>query len=208
MRVQEGPPVPAPASKPSPVDHELIVGPAVSFRPVAERDLPDILRWLRDPEVVEFWGDPPADLDATRRHYAEPVDDPTWRLIIELGGRGVGEIQYWHPHRGPDWTWSAGIDIFIGEPDARNRGTGTEAVRTMLRYLFEVKRCRRVTIDPETGNARAIRCYEKAGFRLDGVLRHNERIAGRYVDTHFMSMLEDEWPAAKGRWEAERAVRG
>ncbi|MCH9058351.1 MAG: GNAT family N-acetyltransferase [Planctomycetes bacterium] len=93
----------------------------------------------------------------------------------------------------------------IAEREARNRGTGTEAVRTMLRYLFEVKRCHRVTIDPQTGNARAIRCYENAGFRLDGVLRHNDRISGRYVDTHAMSMLEDEWPTAKEQWEAERA---
>ncbi len=195
----------APPSKPSPVDHEPIVGPVVSFRPVEERDLVDILRWRRDPEVVEFWGEPLADIDAVRRHYTERVDEPTWRFVIELGGRSVGEIQYWRPHSGPDWTWSAGIDIFIGEREARTRGTGTEAVRTMLRYLFEVKRCHRVTIDPQTGNARAIRCYENAGFRLDGVLRHNDRVSGRYVDTHAMSMLEDEWPAAKEQWEAERA---
>ena len=197
-----------PQSQPSPADHGPIVGPAVTLRRVEERDLADILQWRRDPEVVEFWGEPLPDVDAARRHYAESVGEPTWRFVIERGERGVGEIQYWHPHSGPDWTWSAGVDIFIGERDARNRGTGTEAVRTMLRYLFETKRCHRVTIDPETGNARAIRCYEKVGFRLDGVLRHNDRILGRYVDTHLMSMLEDEWPAAKARWEAERAARG
>jgi aminoglycoside 6'-N-acetyltransferase len=200
--------VSAPPSKPSPVDHEPIVGPVVSFRLVEEWDLLDILRWRRDPEVVEFWGEPLRDIDAARRHYTEPIDEPTWRFVIELGGRGVGEIQYWHPHGGPDWTWSVGIDIFIGEREARNRGIGTEAVRTMLRYLFEVKGCHRVTIDPQTENARAIRCYEKVGFRLDGVLRHNDRIAGRYVDTHFMSMLEDEWLAAKARWETMRAGFG
>ena len=208
MRVREGLRVPAPSSKPSAVDHEPIVGAVVSFRPVEEGDLPDLLQWRRDPEVVEFWGEPLPDIDAAQRHYTEPADEPTWRFIIEFGGRGVGEIQYWRPHSGPDWTWSAGIDIFIGEHGARNRGVGTEAVRTMLCYLVEVKRCHRVTIDPDVGNARAIRCYEKAGFRLDGVLRHNDRIAGRYVDTHFMSMLDDEWPAAKARWEAERAGRG
>lgn len=75
----------------------------------------------------------------------------------------------------------------------------------LLRYLFEVKRLHRVTIHPEVANRRAIRSYEKAGFRLDGVLRHNDRFEdGRYADTHFMSILEDEWPEARARWAAER----
>jgi aminoglycoside 6'-N-acetyltransferase len=125
--------------------------------------------------------------------------------VIEEDGRGVGEIQYHHAYPGSDYAWSAGIDIFIGDPDARDRGVGTEAIRTMLRFLFEEKRVHRATIDPEVANARAIRAYEKAGFRLDGVLRHHAFEHGEYVDTHFMSILEDEWPAARERWDAERA---
>lgn len=74
----------------------------------------------------------------------------------------------------------------------------------LLRYLFEVKRLHRVTIDPEVDNARAIHTYQKAGFRLEGVLRHNDRIHDRYVDTQYLSILEDEWPEARARWLAER----
>jgi len=37
------------------------------------------------------------------------------------------------------------------------------------------------------------------------VLRHNVFERGEYVDTHFMSMLADEWPAAKRRWESDSA---
>lgn len=197
---------------PSPVDHEPIVGPLLRFRPIEERDLSDLLRWLSDPEVRRFYGNPPGPApEDLRRHYMEPDVEPCWRFVIEVTGRdrpGIGEIQYAHQYPGADWEWSAGIDIIIGEPDARDRGLGTEAVRTMLGYLFEVKRCHRVTIDPEVANARAIRCYEKAGFRLDGVLRHNAFEHGEYVDTHFMSMLADEWPSAKARWEAERSGAG
>ena len=190
---------------PSPVDHERIDGPVVAFRPIETDDLELMLRWLADPEVVQFFGAPPKSIEAMRTHYMEPDVDPCWRFIIEHGARRIGEIQYAHQYPGTEYEWSAGVDLFIGEPDARDRGLGTEAVRTMLRYLFEVKRCHRVTIDPEVANARAIRCYEKAGFRFDGVLRHNAFEHGEYVDTHFMSMLDDEWPAAKARWEGERA---
>ena len=185
---------------PSPVQPERIDGPRLTFRPIDERDLPELLRWLSDPDVVEFFGEPPKGLDEMHRHFIEPAVNPVWRFMIEHERRGIGEIQYWHQYPGQEYEWSAGIDIFIGEPEARDRGLGTEAVRTMLRYLFELKRCHRVTIDPEVGNGRAIRCYEKAGFRFDGVLRHNAFEHGEYVDTYFMSILEDEWPEARARW--------
>ncbi|MBM3140621.1 MAG: GNAT family N-acetyltransferase [Chloroflexi bacterium] len=188
---------------PSPVDHDPIEGPRVRFRPIEERDLPDLLRWLADPEVRRYYGEPPASVAAARADYMEPDVSPCWRFVIELHGRGVGEIQYYHQYAGYQ-EWTAGIDLFIGEPDARDRGVGTEVVRTMLAYLFEMKRLHRVIIDPEVANRRAIRCYEKAGFRFDGVLRHHAFEHGEYVDTYFMSMLEDEWPEARRRWEAER----
>lgn len=191
-----------------PYDHHHIAGTNdVSLRPITERDLPDLLRWRQDPEVVQFWDEAPADLDACREETLEIGVGPVWRFIIEWQGRGVGNIEYHHPYADTDYLWTAGIDIFIGEPDARDRGVGTEAVRTMLRFLFEEKRVHRVTIDPEVGNARAIRSYQKAGFRLDGVLRHNDRFAdGRYADTQYMSIIEAEWPEARERWEAERAT--
>jgi RimJ/RimL family protein N-acetyltransferase len=192
-------------SVPLPGDHHPIVGPRLTFRPINDADVPDLMRWLSDPEVVAFYGDPPATLEELREDYLEADVNPVWRFVIEEDGRGVGEIQYGHAYPGEEFAWKAGIDIFIGEPDARDRGVGTDAIRTMLQFLFETKRVHLVTIDPEVGNGRGIRAYEKAGFRLDGVLRHHAFEHGEYVDTHFMSILEDEWPAAKARWGALRA---
>lgn len=188
-----------------PGDHAPIDGRVVSFRPVSEADLPSIMRLRSDSEVVKFWGEPPADEAAYRREFLEEGVSPVWRFLIESGGRDIGLIQYHHAYPGTGYEWSAGVDVFIGDPGARDGGVGTEVMRTMLQYLFETRAVHRVTIDPETGNPRAIRCYEKAGFHLDGVLPHNAFEHGEYVDTHFMSIREDEWPAAKARWEADAA---
>ncbi|MEX1022803.1 MAG: GNAT family protein [Dehalococcoidia bacterium] len=191
---------------PAPNDHVPVPGPFdVSLRPLQEVDLPDLMRWLADAEVRAFYGDPPANIEEARQHYLEPDVNPCWRFAIEWAGRSVGEIQYYHPYAGKEYEWDAGIDVFIGEPDARGRGVGVEAVRTMLRYLFEERRVHRVMIDPEVGNARAVHVYERAGFTRDGVLRHHAFEHGEYVDTQFMTILEDEWPAAKARWLAERS---
>ena len=42
------------------------------------------------------------------------------------------------------------------------------------------------------------------GFHLDGIVRHNAFDHGEYVDTQYLTSLEDEWPRARARWEAER----
>lgn len=199
------------------IEDGRIAGPFdVSLRPLVEADLPNVMRWLAEPEVVRFYGDPPTDLDEARRDYVEPdAGAPMHRYVIEwtpsLGEhkehgapRDVGEIQWYHPYHDEATHWDSGVDIFIGEPDARGHGVGIEAVRVMLRYLFEVKRVHRVLIDPEVGNERAIHVYQRAGFHLDGVVRHAAFEHGEYVDTQYLTALEDEWPAIRARWAAER----
>lgn len=182
-----------------PTDHDPIQGPCLRLRPVTPDDSAAFARWLSDPEVMASFGRPPDDSSATPSEEATPAGLPGRSFVIEDRGRPIGGIEYFHDR--PSAPWSAGIDIFIGEPDARDRGLGTEALRTLLRYLFETRGLKRVTIDPEPSNRRAVRAYEKAGFRLDGILRRHMRIDDRWADIAFMSILDDEWPAAKARWQ-------
>ena len=131
---------------PDPTDHEPIQGPRLRLRPITPGDLPDLMRWLGDPEVMAFYGRPLTSLAEARGEFLEPSNLPCWRFIIEADGRAVGEVQYYYTYA--EVTWSAGIDIFIGEPDARGRGLGAEAIRTLLRYLFETKGVSRVVDRP------------------------------------------------------------
>ncbi|MCY3748270.1 MAG: GNAT family protein [Chloroflexi bacterium] len=186
---------------PDPTDHEPIEGPRLRLRPLTPDDLPLLMRWLADPEVQAFYGRPPKSVAEAHDSYLVAEDAPCWRFVIEAQGRAVGEIQYYHPYLNE--RWSAGIDIFIGEPGDRNRGLGTEAVRTLLQHLFEVKGVNRVTIGPEPANRRAIRSYEKTGFQPDGVIRRSYQVDDRWVDAVHMTILDDEWPAARARWERE-----
>ncbi len=184
---------------PLPGDHDPIQGPRLRLRPIMEADLPSMFRWLSDPAVAEFYGEPPRSAESLQ-HYLEPDVQPVWRFIIEAGKEGIGEVQYHYPYWGQEYEWPAGIDIYIGAAANRERGLGTEAVRTMLQHLFESNQVHIVTIDPEVDNKRAIRCYERAGFRRDGVLCDHAKEHGRYINTYYMSILADEWPRAKAAW--------
>lgn len=82
--------------------------------------------------------------------------------------------------------------IFIGEPDARGRGLGTAAAKLMLRYCFEEEKLHRIYLRALAGNNRAIRSYEKAGFRKEGCLKDDVCIDGKYCDIIWMAAIAPE----------------
>lgn len=84
------------------------------------------------------------------------------------------------------------IDIVLAG-GAQDRGLGSDAVRTVARWLFEIRGHHRLTIDPAASNERAIRAYERVGFRRVGVMRQYERARDRtWHDGLLMDMLAGE----------------
>lgn len=68
----------------------------------------------------------------------------------------------------------------------------------MAQIPFEHRHVHKVSLTVSDFNLRAIRAYEKCGFRRDGVLRHNAILDGKYVDHIVMSLLEDEYARLYG----------
>ena len=79
--------------------------------------------------------------------------------------------------------------IFIGEAHARGRGIGTAAAKLMLRYCFAEEKLHRIYLRALAGNERAIRSYEKAGFRNEACLKDDVRIDGKYCDIIWMAAI-------------------
>ena len=86
--------------------------------------------------------------------------------------RSAGFIQFAEENE-PDYR-HAGIDLFVGTA-WQGRGIGPEAIRVVARHLFDDRGHHRITIDPAAANERAIRAYEKVGFRRVGIMRRYER---------------------------------
>lgn len=96
--------------------------------------------------------------------------------------------------------WAHGdtfVGIGLGEPDFWGRGYGTDAMCIILHYAFEELNLRRVTLNVFEYNPRAIRSYEKAGFRVEGKVRGGLLREGRRWDMIYMGILRDEWQAFK-----------
>jgi aminoglycoside 6'-N-acetyltransferase len=162
-------------------------GERVALRPLAADDLDAVYRALKEPEVARWWGI--FDADGIRRELLETAE--TTAFAIDVDGDFAGVVMC-SEELDPDYR-HAGIDIFLGEA-FQDRGYGSEAIRVLARYLFTERGHHRLTIDPAVANERAIRAYERVGFRRVGVMREYERGAdGSWHDGLLLDLLAREF---------------
>lgn len=178
---------------------------SIRVRTLTERDLPHLLSWLTDERVLVFYGgrDLRYDTASLRAHYEKPIGDNYSRAIIEFDGTPVGYAQVYrldscqrqeYGYAGRDSEIVFAMDQFIGVPDLWAHGIGTAYLRTILSYLVDRKHADTVLVDPHTDNARAIRAYEKAGFRAAGILPEHELFEGQRKDCLLMVYRTADYP--------------
>jgi len=167
----------------------------VRLRPHTEADLPNYVIWLNDPEVTEF-----TQIEAGQvtlegeREWFERVSDPASQIrswAIEVDGRLIGNCAL-HLHESGEM---AGFGVIIGDKRQWRKGYGAAALREVLRIGFAEMKLQRVHLTALSGNVRGIRCYEKCGFRHEGVRRRHHLKRGRWVDLVCMGILREEWEA-------------
>lgn len=110
--------------------------------------------------------------------------------IIDLDGKCIGVAAL---HHISEADRSARYRIGIFDPTLHSKGIGTEATMLVLKYAFEDLQLHRVDLLVLDYNKRAIRCYEKCGFRCDGILRESAFIEGKYYSDRIMSILDYEY---------------
>jgi aminoglycoside 6'-N-acetyltransferase len=162
----------------------ILRGRNVDLRPGTEDDVRRLAAILREPEVARWWGT--VDESEIRQEFVE--DDSGF--VIEADGEVIGAIQF-SEETDPMYR-HAGIDLFITTP-RHGQGLGSDAIRTLARYLIQERGHHRLTIDPALENRAAIRAYEKVGFRRMGVMRRYERGPdGTWHDGLLMDLLAAE----------------
>lgn len=144
-------------------------GPRVRLRPIEESDLPFLMKWDNDPEITRWAGKRFEDDADAREWYLTRRNLQRKTFAIESDEHGlIGEIEVinisWRLH-------SAELRIFIGEKELWNMGLGEEAVRILVRGLFEKTTLEEIFLRVDEDNLRARRCYLKVGFRPKGRIK-------------------------------------
>ena len=57
------------------------------------------------------------------------------------------------------------VGIFIGDESNRNNGYGAETLKLLLDYGFNYLNLNNIMLTVKSFNERAIKCYEKVGFK-------------------------------------------
>ncbi|WP_405098724.1 GNAT family N-acetyltransferase [Oceanobacillus sp. FSL H7-0719] len=148
----------------------------VSIRNMKHTDYEVMAQWLSTKEVLEFYGDvnSPFTLQQVKNKYEPRVngDIPVIPYIVELDKTPIGFMQQYKLKEEkqkefgyPKSLTVYGIDQFIGYPNIFNKGIGTEMIRIFIKNISHHKDVDIIILDPAVTNLRAIRCYEKCGFR-------------------------------------------
>lgn len=166
----------------------------IYLRPWEPADIERYQIWLNDRETRTLLrAYRPISIKA-EREFVEGLDGKEdlihFAIVLKEGDRHIGGIGLME-FRWKDRT--AALGLFIGPPECRGEGYGTEAIRLVLEYAFRTLNLNRVELCVYASNTAAIRTYEKLGFVREGVRREHVFIDGRYVDEVIYGMLAREF---------------
>ena len=174
----------------------MIAGEHVILRAFERDDAERCYRWMNDPNIVRTlksrypiafqneieWLDRAMHVSVgdSERHFAiERKDDRA-----HIGNASIHAIEW--------VSRTASFGLFIGEPSAWNRGFGSDAIRTLVRFAFEEMNLRKLRIEVFEYNERAKHVLEAQGFVQEGRLRQEFYREGTYHDIVILSIFRGE----------------
>lgn len=170
----------------------------VTLRAFHEGDVEGRRLLGRDPEIQRaFGGSPnfdtwqPMSEDAARAWYQQQLryEGPfVWALDVE--GRLIGGCRL---HSVEVADERARYAVGILDPELLGRGLGTEITKGVLDYAFDEVGFHRIDLRVLASNKRAVACYAKCGFEIEGRERESARIGDEWQDDLLMGVLGSDW---------------
>ena len=172
-----------------------IDGKSVSLRPMRADELEQFHAWVNNPDILPYWYGRTKSLEEIKADYTSDYftdNDPyTGRCFtIEREQVPIGMICYNRIDRD---NRNVELDMLIGDKKFWNKGFGSDALLAFIRYLFSIFPLNRIWLGTYSYNQRALRAYEKVGFKREGILREDAYIDGKFVDSVVLSILRREF---------------
>ena len=170
-----------------------LVGERVYLSPRNVEDVEIFTEWMNDFYVTDYTGRSYQNVTLQEeKQYLENMEKGknTFAIIdIEtdkmIGTVGLHEVD--HINR------TATLGIFIGNRDYWSKGYGTEAIRLILDFAFNYLNLNNIELALMEFNQRALKCYQKCGFKEIGRRRKCKFINGKYYDSILMDILAEEF---------------
>ncbi|PPQ68324.1 hypothetical protein CVT24_004804 [Panaeolus cyanescens] len=82
-------------------------------------------------------------------------------------------------------------------PEVWNKGYGSEVTEFLVDYAFKNLGVHRISLGVFETNPGAVKLYKKIGFSEEGRKRKANFFDGKWIDSIYMGLLEEEWFAKK-----------
>ena len=165
-----------------------LIGEKCYLSPIDPNDAEIYATWLNDQEVTDYLNLATAVIPVegekeilqrlSRDHNYAIVDIKNNELLGNVGLVGVNHIHS-----------TAEIGIFIGNKKYWSKGYGQEALSLFIDFCYRKLNLNNITLRTYSFNTRAIRCYEKVGFKKVGELREALRINLKEYNIILMDIL-------------------
>jgi len=171
-----------------------LVGEKIYLSPMNLEDAEIFTKWLNDFNVSDYTGRSSGlmTVNAEKEWLNNALNSgESLFSIIKLendkliGNTGLMKID--------NIRRTATLGIMIGESENMNKGYGTEALKLLLDYGFNYLNLNNIMLEVFEFNKRAIRAYQKAGFKEIGRRRKAYFLNGKYYDEIYMDILAEEF---------------
>jgi len=166
----------------------------IVLRKLEPRDVDSLFRFRNDPELKELLvgfsnGYAQGDLLEWLEYHRTRTDEVLYAIADTSTDECIGHIGLYQidPR-----VRKAEFGLLIGVEKYRNRGIGVKTTRWMVNYGFAELNLNRIGLEVLVTNPRAIKLYEKVGFKYEGTLRSAQYRGGRYVDVQLMAILASD----------------
>lgn len=151
--------------------------------------------WFTSEAEVVQWGGPGVSFPLGEEQLYEMIEEGQGQLPRRLcwmareGGTSAG-----HAQLGFDWrNGNATLARVAIAPAARGRGLAAAMLSMVIDRAFLIREIERVELSVYSFNAPARRCYERLGFKVEGMRRASARVGTERWDTVIMALLRSEW---------------
>lgn len=147
----------------------IIQGKKVQLRPMTEEEIPMFYSWASESDAAPFWygelyKNKIPSIEEFRKDLKGYFDNNHLEnghcFVILVNNEPIGEINYNKIENN-----ETELDIIIANKINQGKGFGSDAIKTLVKYLFEKMNIKKCWIEPTSKNPRAIKSYEKAGFK-------------------------------------------
>lgn len=132
-------------------------------------------------------------LEQIKTHIQNIANDPSrfdFAICLKDTNETIGELSILDIN---EEDRKAGFRIAMNSISLTGKGYGTEAIKIVLRFVFDQLNLNRIQLEVFSHNLRGIRAYEKVGFVKEGVLRQALYFNDTYSDEIIMAMLKSDY---------------